>query len=159
LRAKLRGDLARAAADAVLVVDAPPDHDRDFDELPLRRIRLLGPNATPARRKTIAAAAEGFVYLVALAGVTGAGQGGDLRAVQQNVAAMRKLTRVPLCVGFGVKSGDDAHRLAPLADGIIAGSVFIDVMRGDGRDVMRGAHDPAAAVAAKVRELRAGLDR
>ena len=151
LRAGERGDLGRTGADGVLIVDAPPDHDADFVGAPLPKIRLLGPNATAARRKCIAARAEGFVYLVAFAGVTGANQSGnDVKEMRANVAALRKLTRVPICVGFGVRTADDARTLGPIADGVIAGSVFIDVMH--------GARDPAAAVAEKVGELRAGLD-
>jgi tryptophan synthase beta chain len=151
LRALQRGDLARCAADGMLVVDAPPDHDHDFDGAHLPRIRLLGPNATPARRTVIGKSAEGFVYLVAFAGVTGTRtRERDVEAMKKNVAAMRKVSRVPICVGFGVRSADDARALGPVADGIIAGSVFIDVMR--------ESKDPARAVEEKTRELRAGLD-
>lgn len=146
----LRPALAKAGVDGVLMVDVPPEHDADFSALAeqVSLIRLLGPNATQARREAIAASASGFIYLVAIAGVTGASTQGALEPMAQNIKALRKLTPLPLCVGFGVRTKEDARRLAPLADGVIAGSVFVELL----------AHrDAANAVYEKVRELKAAL--
>ncbi len=157
-RALGRGDLAalHGVADGLLVVDVPPEHDADFRSLEGRmaRIRLLGPNATEARRRVIAEHGEGFVYLVAYAGVTGAAATRDLEALGAQVTAMRALApALPLCCGFGVKTRDDARVLAPLADGVIAGSVFVDAL-GKAATV----DEAKAEMARIVRELRAGLD-
>lgn len=139
--------------DGLLLVDVPPEHGHDFAHLegsvPL--IRLLGPNATPARRAVIGKAASGFIYLVAIAGVTGAASVSSATAVNSLVAhakALRRYTQVPLCVGFGIKSGADAQRLSEGVDGVIAGSVFVDLLtQSNGVELIE----------AKVRELKTAL--
>jgi tryptophan synthase alpha chain len=155
-RAQERGLLVKhqASVDGVLIVDVPPEHDHDFASLQgqMARIRLLGPNATPARRQAIASSAEGFVYVVAYAGVTGAAAATDASGLKNQVQAMRALTDVPLCVGFGVKTAADAKALSGVADGVIAGSVFVDAL--SRAKTEKEADDVVSAI---VRDLAAGL--
>lgn len=146
----LRPALKDADVDGVLLVDVPPEHGADFASLDVDIIRLLGPNATPERRRVVAKAASGFIYLVAFAGVTGAAAQTSAAALSDNIKAVRKLTALPLCVGFGVRTGADAQRVAERADGVIAGSVFVDLLQQPGG---------VRAVGDKVRELKGALAR
>ena len=86
--------------------------------------------------------------------MTGTG-GLDFEAVKRHAAEVRAAVPLPVCLGFGISSGEDAATLAPLADGIVVGSALVSL-------VERHAATPGelpAIVAAKVRELRAGADR
>ncbi len=145
--------LARAAGvlDGLLVVDVPPEHGADFAELSTRLdwIRLLAPNATPQRQRVVAKAASGFIYLVAVTGITGGAEKRDVETLRTQVAALKALSDVPICVGFGVREEKDARELAGVADGIIVGSAFVE-------DIARGG-DIEAAVAARTAGLRRGL--
>lgn len=141
------------AADGVLIVDVPPEHGQDFLALSqqLDWIRLLAPNATPERRAVVAQAARGFIYLVAVAGVTGGTVQRNLAELQAQVAALRSLSAVPICVGFGVRDEKDARELGGLADGIIVGSAFVDdLAQGEGFQ---------ARIASRVKALLRGLGR
>ena len=91
--------------------------------------------------------AEGFVYLVARLGVTGASRAlaGDLT---DSVERVRRATRLPLAVGFGISSADQARAVGRLADGVVVGSALVDALGGGG----------VAGMRRFLRELRAGLD-
>jgi len=149
---------ARAAAagvDAVLTVDLPID---ELDELatPLAAhgvavIPLVAPTSTPDRIARIAALAPPFVYYISLTGVTGSRSAPPVDPAR--LALIRNAARAPVAVGFGIKTPDDAARFARIADGVVVGSVLVD-------QVAAGAPGGAAArVAARIRELVAGLGR
>lgn len=153
---------AKAAAavgvDGMLVVDLPPEEAGPLSDAlagtDIHIIRLAAPTTTPARLRKLAAGAGGFLYLITRLGVTGTG-GLDFEAVKRHAAEVKATVPLPVCLGFGVSSGEDAATLAPLADGVVVGSALVKL-------VEEHAADPAgaaAAVAAKVRELRAGADR
>jgi tryptophan synthase alpha chain len=120
-------DSIRSGADGVLVVDLPPE---ESDELTgvwgegLDLIRLVAPTTPPARMAQIAAKASGFIYLVSMTGVTGSG-GLD----QNNIAAVAEDLRessngLPICIGFGISTPEQAARMSGIADGIVIGSAF-----------------------------------
>lgn len=153
----LRYGLERFAADAaaagvagVLVTDLPAGADAGSEAalrssgLPL--VRLVAPNTAGARLAEVIAAAEGFVYLVTRLGVTGAGQ--SAASLGETVAAIRRLTPLPVAAGFGIAAPADAARLARLADGVVVGSAL----------VRRLGEGGVAAGVGFVRELRAALD-
>ena len=141
----------RAGFGAVLVADLPFDEDPGLAEalgdrgIPL--VRLAAPTTSPERLAELARGAEGFVYLIARTGVTGAGAGTDRRVAEQ-VAVIRAHTGIPVVVGFGIREPDEARRVAGIADGIVVGSAFVEQLGRDG---------PSRAVA-WVRSLRAALD-
>lgn len=120
-------DAIKAGADGALVADLPPEeshamtslwHDQDFD-----LIRLITP-ATPADRMAgIASSATGFLYLVSMTEVTGS-DGLDVAAVGRRAAALRAVTSLPVCVGFGISTPDDVAAVAAVADGVVVGSAF-----------------------------------
>jgi tryptophan synthase alpha chain len=122
---------AKAGVDGILAVDVPPE-EADALKAVLNAqhiafIYLLAPTSTPARMAKVAAAANGFLYYVSLKGVTGAAVS-DLTLVQQQIAAIRAVTQLPVGVGFGVKDADTAKALAPFADALIVGSKLIETM-------------------------------
>ncbi|MGH8278286.1 MAG: tryptophan synthase subunit alpha [Gammaproteobacteria bacterium] len=130
--------LAKAAAaagvDGVLTVDMPPEESEPLAGL-LRTqgvdpVFLLAPTTVDARLKRICEAAAGFVYYVSLKGVTGAGNL-DLADVRQRLDAVRRRTRLPVGVGFGVRDARTAAELARFADAVVVGSAIIQRIAGE----------------------------
>lgn len=124
---------AQAAADAgidgTIIVDLPPEEDGDlraaYQRLGLSVIRLATPTTNEARAARVADGASGFVYFVAVNGVTGAGSA-DPAAIATQVAMVRRVSGLPVCVGFGVKNGAHAAEMAKIADGVVVGSAFVE---------------------------------
>ena len=117
--------------DGALIVNLPPEESgllrEAMSEQGLDLIHLLAPTSSDERVARIGATATGFVYYVSLTGVTGAGHL-DVQAVASRLSSIRgHLSRLPLVVGFGVKDGRSAAALAPLADGVVVGSVIVDL--------------------------------
>jgi tryptophan synthase alpha chain len=136
---------------AVLIADLPFDEEPAVGSalaargLPL--VRLAAPTTPPERLARLARGAEGFVYLIARTGITGAGAGTDRRVAEQ-VAVIRANTDLPVVVGFGIGDAREAQSAARLADGVVVGSAFVDRLERDG---------PRGAVA-WMRSLRDALD-
>lgn len=120
-------DARDAGVDGVLAVDLPPEEAAELtagwpdDELCL--IRLLAPTTDPERLGRITRAASGFLYLVSRTGVTGS-RGLDLAGIRRQVAAIRAVTAVPVCVGFGIHRPEEAAAVAGFAEGVVIGSAF-----------------------------------
>lgn len=120
-------DALNADADGVLVVDLPPEESDEMtskwtgNELAL--IRLVAPTTPPERMKKIASSASGFIYLVSKTGVTGS-DGLDTDDIAVHAKHLRAVTKLPICVGFGISTPQDVKRIAPHADGIVIGSAF-----------------------------------
>ncbi len=149
-------DIGRAGVDGLLAVDLPPEEAGDLaaalEGQAVHMIRLAAPTTKPDRVRMLAAGAGGFLYLISRTGVTGTG-GLDMAAIAAHSAAVKSVCPHPVCIGFGISSGDDARALAPLADGIIVGSAILRVLI-----EQRDAAAMPAAAAAKIRELRSGMD-
>lgn len=148
---------ARAAGvDGVLVVDYPPEECASFAALArahgIDLIFLLAPTSTEARTDQIARLASGYIYYVSLTGVTGAGQL-DVAEVAAKLAAIRRKTKLPLGVGFGIRDGETARAVGAAADAVIIGSALIQEMERAGPEA---ASDRAGAFVASI---RAALDR
>jgi tryptophan synthase alpha chain len=123
---------AQAGADAFIVPDLPPEEAGEFEGAlagaagtnPLPLIRLLAPTTPVERMRRILARAQGFVYLVSVAGVTGARA--DLpTGLPEFVSRVRAETDLPVCVGFGISTLDQARAVSTIADGVIVGSVLV----------------------------------
>jgi len=125
-------EFARAAheagVDGTLIVDLPPEEADDFvatlHARPLDTIFLLAPTSTDERIAKICAAASGFVYYVSLKGVTGAASL-DVNSVAGKLAHIRKHTKMPIGVGFGIKDPATAAQIARIADAVIVGSALV----------------------------------
>lgn len=148
---------AEAGVDGVIAVDLPPEEAGPLHALLRERgidlIFLIAPTTTPERVAQIARLASGFIYYVSLKGTTGAGHL-DTDAVAAQVAAIREQTTLPIAVGFGIRSGADAARLAPATDAVVVGSALINhITAAEGSDTAR--RDAAGQFAA---DLRSALD-
>lgn len=121
-------DARKAGVDGVLIVDFPPEMSLTFtDELQkehLHRISLAAPTSSPERISRLAAEAVGFIYAVAVKGVTGAGHL-DVGAIRPWLHGLRQQIGLPLAVGFGIGSIDEAARVAESADAVVIGSRLI----------------------------------
>ena len=126
-------EFAQAASDAgidgTILVDLPPEEDGPlrlaYGARDMSVIRLATPTTDAVRASRIAEGASGFVYFVAVTGVTGAA-GADPAAIAGQVAMVRKVCGLPVCVGFGVKTGAQAAEMARIADGVVVGSAFVE---------------------------------
>ena len=117
-----------AGVDGLIVPDMPPDEAGPLKgpaaAAGLRLVFLLAPTSTPARRTYVAKESQGFLYYVSLTGITGA-KIQNMAEVGQNVEKIRKVTKTPVAVGFGVSTPDDAVKVATMADGVIVGSAIV----------------------------------
>jgi tryptophan synthase alpha chain len=123
---------AQAGVDGVITVDLPPEEDAPLRvELAahgIAAIRLATPTTSEKRMARIADGASGFVYYVSVAGVTGAGVGAE-SDISAGVNQARRLSKLPVAVGFGVKTPDQAARFARIADAVVVGSALVDEVR------------------------------
>ena len=123
---------ALSGVDGVITVDLPPEEDAPLrSELAMRglaAIRLATPTTTEARMARVAEGASGFVYYVSVAGVTGAGVGQEAD-ISEGVERARRIAKLPVVVGFGVRTPDQAARFARLADGVVVGSALVEEIR------------------------------
>ena len=135
-------DAAAAGADGILLLDLPPDEAARNKDLTggsgLKAIRLIAPTTPPERMANLAQSAQGFIYALSRTGVTGA-HGGPSANIASMVAAIKQHTEVPVCVGFGISTPDQAAMVASAADGVIVGSAIV-------KQVELNAQDPARAV-------------
>ncbi len=153
--------LAKAAhesgIDGLLVVDLPPEESGPLkaalEGTDIQIIFLAAPTTRPDRIKKIAHETGGFLYLITKAGTTGEG-GLDYEAIRKHAAEVKAISPLPVCLGFGIRNGDDAHKLAPMADGVIVGSTLVNVIGS-----APTAPDLPARMSAKIHDLRQGLDR
>ena len=143
-----------AGVDGVLVSDLPPEEGSDLwsalDRAGLDTVVLVAPMTGEARLAGLVERARGFVYCLSRTGVTGTGPG-YAGALPERVAAIRRLTQLPVAVGFGVSSQDQARALRGVADAVVVGAAL---MRAVAEDPRRGA---AERVLAKASSLLEGL--
>jgi len=146
--------LAEAGASGLIVADITPDEGAELesaaDDLGLALVYLVTPTTPHERRRMIAARSRGFLYAVSLAGVTGARKT-LAPGVGEFLADVRRVSPIPVAVGFGVSRPAHARRLARLADGVIVASALVDALGPDGRNVDQ--------MASLVRDLAAATRR
>lgn len=147
---------AERGVDGLITVDIPPEEgDALFPALReqgVDPILLAAPTTKPTRLAMLARETRGFLYFVALTGVTGARQGLST-SLEAEVRSVRETSDVPVCVGFGVSTPEQAAAVARFADGVVVGSALIDRMQAAGHQ--RQARVDAAA--RFVEELKAPL--
>jgi tryptophan synthase alpha chain len=111
------------------LVDLPPEEAeptrRAFNAEGLELISLAAPTTSPERLRALADGAQGYLYYVSFAGVTGASIT-DAAEVAQRAGALRAMSPVPVLIGFGIKDAASAAAMAPLADGIVVGSALVE---------------------------------
>jgi tryptophan synthase alpha chain len=129
---KVFGDRAKAAGvDGVIVVDYPPEESHELlttmDAVGIDVVYLLSPTSTAERIEMVANVGRGYIYYVSLKGVTGAANI-DTAEVASAVAKIKAKTDLPIGVGFGIRDGETARRVADVADAVIIGSRIIQEM-------------------------------
>jgi tryptophan synthase alpha chain len=152
-------DAKAAGVDGLIVVDLPPEEDEELC-LPalkagLNFIRLATPTTDDKRLPAVLANTSGFVYYVSITGVTGAAAP-DAAKVGAAVARIKRHTRLPVAVGFGVKDAESAAGVAAKADGVVVGSALVEAVR---LSLVDGQAGPGAveAVAAAVKRIAVGV--
>ena len=148
---------AQAGVDGLITVDLPPEEvkplNAELTRVSIDNIFLISPTTPEGRIKTIVESASGFIYYVAVKGVTGAGHL-DTAEVFSYMSKIKAETALPVCVGFGIKDAASASSIASVADGAVVGSALIDIMAqamADG-DTEQTAADHAIALLAEIRQ-------
>jgi len=154
-------DAKSAGVDGLIIVDLPPEEDEELC-LPalkagLNFIRLATPTTDDKRLPAVLANTSGFVYYVSITGITGAATP-DAGKVAAAVARIKRHTKLPVAVGFGVRTAEQAAGIASGADGVVVGSALVNVLKGslDPNDkatekTVSGVVDLVAALARGVR--------
>lgn len=147
-------DLAAAGGSGLITPDLVPDEGADWievaDELGLAKIFLVAPSSTPARIAATTNVTSGFVYAASVMGVTGARTSVG-EAAKGLVEKVRATTDLPVCVGLGVSSGEQAREIGQYADGVIVGSALVKCLLDVDLD------EGLERLAEKTRELAAGV--
>ena len=153
---RFAGEAALAGVDGVLLVDLPYEESAETREVfsahGLQLIALASPTTTAERLRAVCESAQGYLYYVSFAGVTGAGHL-DPAAAGVRLHALRAQSRVPVVAGFGIKDAGSAAAMAQEADGVVVGSALVDSLAG-----ASGPADAASRAMAFLRPLRLALD-
>ena len=153
-------DAREAGVDGLIIVDLPPETDRELclpaGEAGINFIRLATPTTDEKRLPAVLQNASGFLYYVSIAGITGTAAP-DPRKVHEAVARIKQSTNLPIAVGFGVKTREQVRELASGADGVVVGSAIVstiaDSLDGQGRAQADTVERPLAL----VHELSRGI--
>lgn len=150
-----------AGADGLIIVDLPPEEDEELCipalEAGLNFIRLTTPTTDDKRLPAVLRNTSGFVYYVSMTGVTGAAIK-SRAAVGEAVARIKAHTDLPVAVGFGIKSAEDAEEIGRHADGIVVGTVLVDAV---GKSLLDGKATDRTVPAVRdlVADLAGGVKR
>ncbi len=165
---RFAAEAVEAGVDGLIVVDLPPEEDAELADPAGRAgldvIRLATPTSDEARLPRIVENASGFLYYVAIAGITGT-RPADAAAVAAAVARLRRFTPLPVAVGFGVKSPQQAAQVARAADAAVVGSALVERLAlnldPDNRakpGLVDAVHGDIRLLAARVRRARTAGD-
>jgi tryptophan synthase alpha chain len=153
-------DALAAGVDGVIVVDLPPEEDAELTDPARARglafVRLATPTSDEVRLPVILERASGFVYYVAIAGITGT-RPADTAAVAAATARLRRFTDLPIAVGFGIKTPAQAAAVARAADAAVVGSALVQRLAEHLAPDGSAAPGLVDAVLAEVRALAAGV--
>jgi len=158
---RFAGEATAAGVDGVIIVDCPPEEAEPvlaaFDPLGLALVRLATPTTDEARLPTVVRRTTGFVYYVSVAGVTG-GKSVDAAAIAPAVDQVRRASGLPVAVGFGIRTPEQARAVARVADAAVVGSALVDAVgdaHAQNRDPVAKVLETARALAMAVRSARA----
>ena len=128
---------AQAGVDGVICVDLPPEEDDQLGPALRARgidpIRLATPTTDAVRLPTVLNGASGFLYYVSVAGITGLQQAAA-GSIEEAVARLKASTDLPIAVGFGIRTPDQAAAVARVADGVVVGSAIVEIVAEHGED-------------------------
>ena len=151
-------DAAQAAGvDGVICVDLAPEEDEDLGpalrERGIAPIRLATPTTDAKRLPRVLDGSSGFLYYVSVAGITGK-QSAALDSIEANVARIKQSSDLPVAVGFGVRTPDQASAIARVADGVVVGSALVDLVAQHGARAPEHLRTLTAALAKAVHNAR-----
>ena len=153
-------DATSAGVDGLIVVDLPPEEDIELCLPALKAgvnfIRLATPTTDDKRLPAVLANTSGFVYYVSITGITGAAAP-DAARVGAAVARIKRHCKLPVAVGFGVKTAAQASAIAQHADGVVVGSALVDALRATLDANNKATAGTVKAVTDLVAELAAGV--
>jgi tryptophan synthase alpha chain len=131
-RERFLDDAVAAGVDGLIIVDVPPEADAELClpamERGLNFIRLATPTTDAKRLPAVLANTSGFLYFVSITGITGAAAP-EVDAVHSHVARIRKSTTLPVAVGFGIRTPEQAKAIAAGADAVVVGSALVEAVR------------------------------
>jgi tryptophan synthase alpha chain len=158
--ARFSQDAASAGVDGLIVVDLPPEEEGELrphaTEAGLSLIRLVSPNTSDARIAALMKGTSGFVYHVSITGITGT-RSAEASGVAKVVRRIRAATSLPVAVGFGIRTPEQAAEIARVADAAVVGSAIVQKIA-DGLDAGgRARPDTATSVLDYVSELARGV--
>jgi tryptophan synthase alpha chain len=153
-------DAKAAGVDGLIVVDLPPEEDGELClpalQAGLNFICLATPTTDDKRLPAVLTNTSGFVYYVSITGITGSAAP-DPGRVSSAVARIKRHTKLPVCVGFGVRSTEQARAIAEYADGVVVGSALVDAAQKSLGPDGKPTAATVAAVADLVRALAEGV--
>jgi len=155
-------DAKAAGVDGLIVVDLPPEEDTELClpalQAGLSFIRLATPTTDDRRLPAVLTNTSGFVYYVSITGITGSAAP-DPGKVAAAVARIKRHTKLPVCVGFGVRTAEQARAIAACADGVVVGSALVEAVRTSLDAKAQATPKTVAAVTGLVGALAEGLRR
>jgi len=135
---RFAADAVAVGVDGILVVDLPPEEADELrrysDPEGLAFITLIAPTTDPPRARKILQGAAGFVYYISVTGVTGTAVPRS-DGVRRDVERLKKMTCLPVAVGFGISTPAQAATIAPLADGVVIGSALVRLIGAEGKSI------------------------
>lgn len=147
----------KAGVDGVICVDTPPEEDAELGPslrgAGVATIRLATPTTDAARLPQVLETATGFLYYVSVAGITGLQQAATA-SIEAAVARLKAGTDLPVAVGFGVRTPEQAGAIAKIADGVVVGSALVELVGQHGDDAPAHVREATAALAAAVHAAR-----
>ena len=153
------GECKGCGIDGVICVDIPPEEDPELGPA-LRAagvdlIRLATPTTDAARLPAVLDGSSGFLYYVSVAGITGKQQAATA-SVADNVARIKQSTDLPVAVGFGVRTPEQAEAIAKVADGVVVGSALVELVAEHGENAPEHLRALTEALARAIRSARGG---
>ena len=153
-------DAIAAGVDGVIVVDLPPEEDEEFCvpalQAGLHFIRLATPTTDDKRLPKVLSNTSGFVYYVSITGITGTASAAPT-AVGDAVARLKRHTDLPVAVGFGIKTPEQAREIADVADAAVVGSALVDRLKNSLDAENRASAETVESVLGLVRDLAQGV--
>lgn len=128
---KFAKDAAEVGVDGLIIVDLPPEEDKEFRDIctknQLDLIRLVTPTSDKTRLPTLLEGVSGFLYYVSIAGITGSGSAKP-EVIKPHIDSIKALSKLPVAIGFGVKTPEDVKTMAAIGDAVVVGSALIRAM-------------------------------
>ena len=146
-----------AGVDGVICVDIPPEEDAALGPAlraaGISLIRLATPTTDTARLPAVLEGSSGFLYYVSVAGITGMQQAAQA-SIEDAVARLKYASDIPIAVGFGVRTPEQAAKIAKVADGVVVGSALVDLVAEHGANAAGPVRDLTRALAEAVHSAR-----